>query len=436
MTTTEAPPLHVIHEQSVLACVLMDESTYDEMGVLLPSHFDLEIHAVLWQTLSALRGEGLPVTVATVQTFLGVRLASNPSLLATMHDYVPGVMGTYAVPVGAEYHAQKVREYARLRWAHEKALRVVALAEAGDLRGLAEAEELAGGVAAGAEGLKPRSNAAVVSATLDHLEARATEKEKPAMETGIAMLDGINAFARKRVVAIGARPGVGKSLLGYQIAQHAASKGRAGLFVSLEMDGEELMLRQFSQESLIAPRMLNLPQLMTHEWDALTNTARSISPRRLDMLDSGELTLETVLAAARRLKVTQGLDFLVLDYLQLLPMPNAERVRPHEALAAITRKLKAASRSLDICMVALSQLNRPGEGASPRLTNFSGSDTIGHDCDTALALWPNEDKGGDGWKEGKRYLVLDVVKNRHGPTKSADLMFNPSTLILTELVRQ
>jgi replicative DNA helicase len=198
----------------------------------------------------------------------------------------------------------------------------------------------------------PRTQAQVVGATLDAIEERRTSKTAAGLPTGLPTVGQLNGFRPGHFVVLAARPGVGKTLLAYQMAQHMAAAGHVGLYVSLEMNAEELEERMLVAESLVPALALSQAALTEDHWGALLAAGQTLSGRPLHVIDAGGVTLDTVLGWARRYTQSARLAVLVLDYVQLFPMPNPERVTQQAALAVMTKRLKAAARQLGICIIA------------------------------------------------------------------------------------
>jgi replicative DNA helicase len=432
-STPEQAPLSIIHEQAALACPLVDEATFDEMAGLEPAHFQLPLHQAIWQSIGRVHGAGLPLTLPAVLRDLKALLIGDTDLYGVARGYVPQLVTLNPVPVGADYYAAQIREYARLRRCRELAAHLLAHAEE-DVRALSVAADIASALDAPTASAAPRTQAQIADATLLAIEAR-RGGVAAGLPTGVPGLGRLHGFRPGHFVVLAARPAVGKTLLAYQMAQHMTAAGHTGLYVSLEMDAEELQERALVAESMVPATALGAADMLTEDhWAALLRAGQTLGARPLHVIDAGGVTLDTVLSWTRRYQATAGLAFLVLDYVQLLPMPNPDRVSEAAALSAITKRLKATARQLGICIIALSQLNRPGEGARPGLVNLRGSDTLGHDADLVLMLWPNEEAGTDGYSgDGVRHLVLDVRKNRQGPEPTVHMVFNPVTLTMREV---
>lgn len=431
---TEPAPLSIIHEQAALACPLLDEATLEEMADLLPEHFQLPLHAAIWHSIQRLYRCGTPLTLPAVLGDLHALLVGDPALWATARVYVPQLTVLHPVPVGADYYAAQVCEYARYRKAREKAANLLAFGP-DDLRGLQVVQEIAGLVAAPSAQMAPKTQKQIMASTLASIEARRLEGRAAGLPTGIPGLSALSGFRPGHFVVLGARPEVGKSLVAYQMALHMAAAGYVGLYASLEMGADELGERSLIAASLVPSTVLAQPALLSDDhWMALEEASNRLGPLPLGVIDAGGVTLDTIMGWARRLKQTASLAFLVIDHIQLLPMPNPERVTAQAALSTVTKRIKAAARTLGICIIGLSQLNRPGEGARPGLVNLSGSDTLGHDADLVLMLWPDDAAGPDGYSgDGLHHLVLDVKKNRHGSSPTIHMVMNPLTLTMREV---
>lgn len=428
----DAPTPCMLHEYAVLAIVMLNNELYDEALPLAPGHFVLPTHGKIWSAIVALHDGGYPLTPHAV---LARMRPDVPDVDWAFHcQYVQNLLDTVPVAVGADYHAEQVRLYARNRKAILQAQAVTQFGE-NDLRALTEAERMQVVLTTEDVGSSSREQGELVATTIQTIEDRIGGK-RVSFKTGLSSLTSLNVFTPQCFVVLAARPSVGKSLLAYQIAQYAAAHGSKGLFVSLEMSGEQLTERALVTESGVSPHVISHAHLLdADQWSAITTAAGEMASRPLWVLDIRGITLDTVALAARRLKAVHGLDFVVIDYVQLLPPPSQARSSEAEALTIVSRKLKALARELDICLIGLSQVNRDGAGRRPDLTNLAGSDSLGRDADTCLVLWPNSDRGENGIdaNTGMQWLILDCQKNRNGPRRAMELLFNPGSLHIGEV---
>jgi replicative DNA helicase len=145
----------------------------------------------------------------------------------------------------------------------------------------------------------------------------------------------------------------------------------------------------------------------------------STSPEaRLHVDDSPSLTLIDIRTRSRRLAARDGLDLIVVDYLQLVtPVARRGGSSRQEDVAAILRGLKLLAKDLRVPVIALSQLNRGPEmrqDKRPQVADLRESGAIENDADVIVLLHRD-----DAYEEGTpRSGEADLIvgKHRNGPT--------------------
>ncbi|MDP4117637.1 MAG: DnaB-like helicase C-terminal domain-containing protein [Bacillota bacterium] len=245
------------------------------------------------------------------------------------------------------------------------------------------------------------------------------------IDTGMSRLDRIlKGLCGGNLVVIAARPGVGKSALGIQIARAAAAKGNKTLICSLEMSPEEIAERLVARSGVDMDRLidndleLNDKQNMAHEVGTLEKLPILIS-------DDPYTTVPKIRAMARSI---QDLKLIVVDYLTLMQSHKKSDKRYLE-IGAMTRDLKILAKELKIPIAVLSQLNREkDETEKPTLRDLRESGDIEQDADKVIMLWKLEYSD-----EGKPIKVgCTVEKNRRGKTGAVVLRFDGAHMIFTE----
>lgn len=215
----------------------------------------------------------------------------------------------------------------------------------------------------------------------------------------------IGGFGPGRVYVIGARPSVGKSAIASQIAYELAAYG-AVIFATMEMDRGEVYSRILAQQA-----QLPYGQTITAEWAvARERTWLSSARRDIRVLDSGTQTVASIRAATRSVARETNVAAVLVDYLHLLSSPRSENETTR--IAEITRSLKQFAMDLQIPVIALSQLNRQGDGR-PSLSHLRGSGAIEQDGDVAIFLYKEDDSEGTPIPGD---LHMYVAKNRQGPS--------------------
>ncbi len=251
------------------------------------------------------------------------------------------------------------------------------------------------------------------------------------LATGFRDLDRLTSGLHDgNLIIIAGRPSMGKTAIAMNIVENLAV-GRnvpIGVF-SLEMSGQELMIRMICSRARVNLRLLHDGFPKDEHHHKLTAAASDLMKAPLYIDDSAGLTVNQVRARARRMKQQYKIQLLVVDYMQLMRAPSrrAESSRQAE-VADISAGVKALAKELNIPIIVLSQLNRQPESrdeGKPRLADLRESGAIEQDADVVGLLVRPEVYEDDEEKrkelKGKAHLV--IAKQRNGPTGDIDLTF-------------
>lgn len=289
------------------------------------------------------------------------------------------------------------------------------------------------------------------------------------LRTGFARLDNyLGGFCPGHVIILGARPGGGKTSLALTLAARAAALNQCGVaFFSLEMPGEELVERLIASLARLNMHGLkrepplpnkdpeNYYRVMSQLSDALAQLDQCV----LDVDDSPGISLAELRHRARRYQrklkkehPDHPLGLIVIDYLQLMKAPNLSgNANREQQVAHISKGLKSLAKEMNLCILALAQLNRgvEKEGAvsedgktkkkrEPVLSDLRESGSIEQDADAVLAIHhPDEDdeeaEGVQGPGDPSTAMLL-LLKNRHGPRKRIKMNFFKPFTLFTEQV--
>ncbi len=273
--------------------------------------------------------------------------------------------------------------------------------------------------------------------TLAEIEDR-PERGFLGLPSGYADLDAMTrGFHPGNLVVIAGRPGMGKTSLALNIAEHAAIReNRAvGLF-SLEMSQEELALRILSSEVDISFGPLRSGHLSQKQWTKVVQAVKTISQAPLFIDDSANPSMLEIASKARRLRAESGLDLIVVDYLQLM-QGTARYENRNLEIAAITRGLKQLAKELSIPVIALSQLSRQPERRSgdhrPQLADLRESGSIEQDADVVIFIYRDELYDDETTDKGIAELI--IAKHRNGETGTVKLVFLGDTTKFCNLAR-
>lgn len=241
---------------------------------------------------------------------------------------------------------------------------------------------------------------------------RAERLEGANIITGIDEIDKLVRFRKNQLITIAARPSVGKSALGGQIAYHAAcTQGKKVAFFTLEMTSDELMFRGLSMLSGVGTDRIE-DNLMTEEQRGKVDSAlKRIQESSLFMFDEAGSTVDKILARCKQLKAKHGLDLVVIDYLQLIKTTDPKLPR-HEQLGLMTTALKRAAKQLCCPIIQLAQINREAAKVNrrPVMSDLKGSGNIEEDSDIVLFIHPENPE------DENPNVTVDIIieKQRNG----------------------
>jgi replicative DNA helicase len=259
--------------------------------------------------------------------------------------------------------------------------------------------------------INPRSAAESMLGFLDDVR-----ENKVAMSWGFLDIDAITTgIYPQDYIIIGSRPSVGKTQLLLQIAHNLANQGKIGLFVSLEMGLRAIQEREIAMECGISIWEMRRREISEDKWGDIVNLAGIVSERPLYYLTQDRTSAEVAIEA-RRLKGNIGLDFLVVDYIQLLRDCRgalSSNVTTHHLISNASKTLKAIAKELDIAVIVASQLNREleyRENKRPRLADLKESGSLEEDADVVFLLYRDELYNPDTEDEG--IMELKMAKNR------------------------
>lgn len=236
------------------------------------------------------------------------------------------------------------------------------------------------------------------------------------IKTGDSYFDNKLRFNRKNLNIIAARPGVGKSSFGLHLALGMSQFGK-GMFFSLEMSNQELAQRVIAMTSGVYLEYL----CDKSKWEGLSQNGKQkakkcfeeLKERPLKFLD-GNYSIERIKERIRREKEANGLDFVFVDYLQLV---NSAGKTEYERVTEVSKSLKRIAKEFDITIVAMAQLNREADGEKKKretqedifLSNLKSSGQIEQDGAVILGLMTKETE-----EVGTDMLYIKILKNRFG----------------------
>ena len=466
--TFRVQPHNIEAEQALLGAILVNNDAYHRVAEYLrPEHFFEPVHARIFERC--------------VETISRAQLA-DPVTLKRLFDEDPALRELD----GARYLSRLAQaadtivnaaDYGRI--IHDLALKrgLIKVGEAAVNRAfdpslpqtgrdqieLAE-QELYGLVQEGESRGEFRAFPSVLTDAVKYIESAWHKVGKvsgvPSRLTGIDQKLG--GLQPSDLLILAGRPSMGKTALAITIAANAASspnlaggKARHANFVvgvfSLEMSAEQLAMRLLSGKARIESDRLRRGDIGEEDWPAVVRASQELGALPLFIDDTPALSIAALRTRARRLKRTQGLDLLVVDYLQLLRGTGAQsQTNRVQEITEITQGLKAMAKDLHVPVLALSQLSRAVESREdkrPMLSDLRESGSIEQDADVVMFVFreeyylsraiPTQREGEAKEKFDLRYqewfqrcqsvhnkAEVIIAKQRHGPIGNVPLQFD------------
>jgi replicative DNA helicase len=421
------PPQDVAAEQCALGGMLLSKDAIaDVIEVIRPRDFYRPAHETIYDAILDLYGRGEPVDPVTVSAELTkrgeiARIGGAP--------YLHTLISSVPTAANAGYYARIVRERAILRRLVEAGTKIVQLGysvegEVDDVVDQAQAEVYAVTERRTSEDYVLLSE--VLEETLDEIEAiGARNGEMVGVPTGFVDLDALtNGLHPGQMIVLAARPAVGKSTLGLDIARSASIKhGMTSVIFSLEMSRNEITMRMLAAEARVALHNMRSGTMNEDEWNRLAKRMSEISQAPLFIDDSPNMSMMEIRAKCRRLKQRHDLRLVIIDYLQLMTSGRKVESRQQE-VSEFSRQLKLLAKELGVPVIAISQLNRSPEQRSdkkPMLSDLRESGSIEQDADMVILLHREDFYEKDHPRQGEADLI--VAKHRNGQTKTVTVAF-------------
>lgn len=421
-------PFSLEAEQSVLGAILLEPSCLAAVVDILPQprYFYAVNNRMIYGAMVEMFALGQPVDFVTVLE----RLKEEPDFdEATGKVYLTQLAQLVPSISHVETYANIVRDKYDLRTLMQAARGILDDATSGEREVsllLDSAERRIYDIRQGKsdKGLQPvREILLETFERLDKLNSADREKYQ-GLPTGIKELDStITGLNRSDLIVLAARPGVGKTSLGLNIARHVAvTAKRRVAFFSLEMGREQLASRLLASEALVEGTKLRAGDLTEAEWARLIEAGDILRRADLYIDDSPGLTVLEMQGKLRRL---DHVDLVIVDYLQLMTGSRRTDNRVNE-ISEITRNLKVMAKELNVPLMALSQLRRPTDRTKdhrPGLSELRDSGSIEQDADIVIFLhreaYNATSEGGQLTEDmDQNAAEIIVAKNRHGETKS------------------
>lgn len=423
-------------ERAVLGALLLNDQRLDEIiGILNADDFYVPAHRHIFKAMVHCASKQQRLDLVTLQDHLSkqnvLEASGGVSFLIALQEDIPA-LGLL------EQHARLVKEKSVLRELINSATTIISNCYAQDDKGIEavvdEAEKTIFNIAA----KRTNDNFVQLNIWLKRTfqalsDIKLQARGVTGIPTGFERLNEMTSGLQKSdLVVLAARPSMGKTALALGFAHYASCLGYSVGFFSLEMSAEQLTMRLLSSESGVHHHNIRNGSISSEEWVEITHAAARMAERKLFIDDGASQTITDVRAKARRLKQEQGLNLLVIDYLQLIQSSKHFENR-HQEVSDISRSLKALAKELGIPIIALSQLSRAVDARidkRPLLSDLRESGAIEQDADLIMFLY--RDSVYNQETERPELSELIIGKQRNGPTGTVYLNYQREIMLFEE----
>jgi len=423
----KVPPQNIEAEMAVLGAMLLSQDAVVlAMEKIREDVFYRDVHRIIFNTILEMFDRAIPIDMLTLTDELK---RQNQLEKIGGVNYIASLVNTVPSAAHIDHYLRIVFQKYVLRALISAAEVMIETsfnsdADANEILDLAEkhlfeiSQRNIGRDFAGAKDL--------IKSTIQLIEkAVNTKSNVTGLSTGYHDLDKQTSGLQKAdLIVIAARPSMGKTALALNIAENAAllSKVPVAIF-SLEMPKEHLVQRMLCSLAKIDYSKVRSGFLNRNDWPKILDAASKLSEAKIFIDDTPSISVMELRAKARRLKSSDDIGLIVVDYLQLMQVVG-KRVesRQHE-ISEISRSLKSLARELSVPVIVLSQLNRSVESRQdhkPMLSDLRESGAIEQDADVVMLMLRHEYYDKDV-RPGEADVI--IAKQRNGPVGDITLRF-------------
>ena len=422
-------------EESVIGSLLIDDLGFSKIAsILQPEHFYMEANRLVFEIAKQLFTRQQPINQITIahelETIDKLESVGGRAYLAKVINVVP-------TSLHIKHYANLVRRTATMRTL------ITAAEDISDIgfdnnpdieNALNRAEDIIYNIRSD----QPSRDFVPLRETLTpYLESSSTDMsdgENQPINSGFNLLDDLlGGFQRSDMIVIAARPSVGKSMFALNVAINAATNNNNVAIFSLEMGREQIATRMLSTQGRINMHSLRMRRLSSSDENRLVDAIGRLSDLSIFIDDSPIQAVAEMRGKARRLQLEYGLDFIVIDYMQLVTTNKGNRdTNRAQEVSEISRQIKAMARDLKVPVIAISQLSRAIEHRQshrPLLSDLRESGSIEQDADVVMFIHREEkfttredwmkNNPGIPYPEGQAEII--IAKHRNGPTDTIPL---------------
>ncbi len=439
------PPQAVDLEEAVLGAIMLEKDAFLMVSDFLKADvFYKDSHQKIFSACAKQFADSKPIDILTVTQAL--RNAGELEMIGGAY-YITELTNRVASAANIEHHARIVYQ----KFLQREMIRISTDVIQSAYEDTTDIFDLINNSQSNVFNLLSVTHGKDVQEISDLLHEAVEEMDKPVVDgltgvgTGFASIDKYNGgWQPSDLTILAARPAMGKTALAVQWARNAAVEhGVPTAIFSLEMSAQQLTKRLIANETDIFLEKINKRSLNQYDKGVLKEKLEKLHYAPLVIDDSSAINIVEFRAKAIRLKKTNNIGLIIIDYLQLMHGdPAKNNFNREQEISRISRGLKQVAKELNISIIALSQLSRAlesraGAGKRPQLSDLRESGSIEQDADNVYFLYRPAYYGLERDKEGNSILDLAELicaKFRNGGPEILPLKFNGSLTRFTEWV--
>lgn len=441
----QQPPHNIDIEKALLASLMSIEEAYDKVSeIVTKDDFYAGRHQHIFTAIAHLASVGEPYDTVMVHDWLDaqnlLKSAGGDSYLSDILSQSPATLFNLTA------YAQRVRELSTLRQLITTGNEMLSLAYNPKDQGISDIlDSIESKIFYINEQHNKRAQQRgpvdINSVLTNVMESLAELKSNPDGMIGlqtpfIELNNRTQGLQAGDLIIVAARPSMGKTTFAMNLAEGVLFNENLPVVVfSMEMPAESIVMRLLSSWGAINQTHLRSAQMNEDEWGKMMNAVQHLQQKHLYIDDSTALPPSEMRSRCRRIAKNHDgrLGAIIVDYLQLMKVPNLEGNRVGE-ISEISRSLKALARELECPVIALSQLNRSLENRPnkrPIMSDLRESGAIEQDADLIMFIYRDEVYNENSDQKGIAEIIIG--KQRNGPIGTVRLAFEGQFTRFTNL---
>jgi replicative DNA helicase len=415
-------------EKAVIGSMLMDRDAITDVNdILTKEDFYNAQYGILFEAMIELFNEGMDVDIITLTERLKAK--NVPDEISSL-SFVGEIVSSVPTSANAKRYAKIIQDKSVLR----KLIKITDDVSKDCYLASDEVEDILESAEQSVFKLVQSRNRSeeytpmkkiVVDVIGDIEEASRNKGRINGIPTGFIDLDNmLTGMHGGELILIAARPAMGKTALVLNIAHHVAVRQNVPVAMfSLEMSESQLGARMLALDSMVDAQALRTGDLNEDDWDKIIESTEIMAKAPIFVVDNSGITIPELRSECRKLKQTQDIGLIIIDYLQLMNSNRPVESR-QQFISDVSRSLKVLARELNVPVIALSQLNRAVDTRpdhKPVLADLRESGAIEQDADVVMFIYRDEVYNKETEKPGIAEII--VAKQRSGSTGSVDLVW-------------